>query len=125
MIRWLNLRNVLAAIAIIIVSGSVIYSQYLSRKIAKDERLKVENWVEAQRTIMNTETETIPPLAIKIIQENVDIPIIETDEKDSITNYRNIDSTKVANNTAYLKDKLRQYKAQHPPITLKLSDTPY
>ena len=125
MIRWLNIRNILAAIAIIIVSGSVIYSRYLSRKIAMDERQRVENWVEAQRTIMNTETQTIPALAIKLIQENVDIPIIETDEKDSITNYRNLDSTKVARDVSYLKGKLRQYKAERPPIILKLSDTPY
>ncbi|TKK71596.1 sensor histidine kinase [Ilyomonas limi] len=125
MIRWLNLRNILAAIAIIIVSGSIIYSRYLSQKIAKDEKQRVENWVEAQRTIMNTETQTVPPLAIKLIQENVDIPIIETDEKDSITNYRNIDSTRVANDVDYLKDKLRQFKAQRAPIILKLSDTPY
>jgi signal transduction histidine kinase len=125
MLRWLNIRNILAAIAIIIVSGSVIYSRYLSRKIAKDETQRVENWVEAQRTIMNSESQTIPALAIKIIQENVDIPIIETDEKDSITNYRNLDSIKVAKDNSYLKDKLRQYKAERRPIILKLSDTPY
>jgi signal transduction histidine kinase len=125
MLRWLNIRNILAAIAIIIVSGSVIYSRYLSRKIAKDETQRVENWVEAQRTIMNSENESIPPLAIKIIQENVDIPIIETDEKDSITNYRNLDSTKAARDASYLKGKLHQYKAERQPIKLKLSDTPY
>jgi len=125
MIRWLNLRNILAAIAIIIVSGSIIYSRYLSQKIATDEKKRVENWVEAQRTIMNTESQTIPALAIKIIQENVDIPIIETDEKDSITNYRNIDSIKVAKDNTYLKEKLAQFKAQRSPIVLRLSDTPY
>ncbi len=125
MIRWLNLRNILAAVAIIIVSGSIIYSRYLSQKIAKDERQKVESWVEAQRTIMNTESETIPALAIKIIQENVDIPIIETDERDSITNYRNLDSTKVSGNAGYLKAKLLVYKSARAPIILKLSDTPY
>lgn len=122
--RWLNLRNILAAVAIIIVSGSIIYSRYLSQKIAKDERKKVETWVEAQRTLMNTEGENIA-LAIKIIQENVDIPIIETDEKDSITNYRNLDTNKVAKNDVYLEDKLQQFKAQRAPIILKLSDTPY
>ena len=125
MIRWLNFRNLLAAIAIIIVSGSIIYSRYLTQKIARDEKNRVENWVEAQRTIMNSESQTIPPLAIKIIQENVDIPIIETDEKDSITNYRNLDSIKVIKDASYLEDKLYQYKAQRPPIILKLSDTPY
>ena len=90
-----------------------------------DETQKVETWVEAQRTIMNTEGQTIPPVAIKIIRENVDIPIIETDERDSITNFRNIDSTKVAVDTGYLKSKLQHFKQERAPIILKLSDTPY
>ncbi len=125
MISWLNWRNLLAALAILIVSGSIFYSRYLSQKIALDETQKVQTWVEAQRTIMNTEGQTIPPVAIKIIRENVDIPIIETDERDSITNFRNIDSTKVTGDAGYLTGALQQFKKERAPIILKLSDTPY
>ncbi len=96
MMRWMNWRNALAAAAILIVSGTIIYSQYLSRKIAADETLKVKTWVEAQRTVLKTNDPAILTLASTISQENDDIPIIETDERDSITSFRNIDSAALA-----------------------------
>ena len=41
MIRALfNWRTLLALLAILIVSGTIIYSQYLARKIAHEEREK-------------------------------------------------------------------------------------
>ena len=42
-----NWRTGLAIIAIAIISGTIFYSQFLARKIAKDERHRVEIWVEA------------------------------------------------------------------------------
>ena len=52
--QFLNLRTGLAAIAILIVSGTIFYSQYLARKIAKEERQKVEQWVEAGKFLINS-----------------------------------------------------------------------
>ena len=43
----------LALVAIVIVSATIFYSQYLARKIAKDERQKVEMWVAASKAILN------------------------------------------------------------------------
>lgn len=123
--RWINLRNVLAFIAIVIVTGTLVYSRYLSRKIALEEKRKVETWVEAQRTLMNADDQAALTLAFKIIQENDDIPIIETNEKDSITSYRNIDSTQVVADKGFLALKLNQYKSEHAAIILKLSGDPY
>ncbi len=125
MIQWLNWRNLLAIVAILIVSGTIIYSQYLAHKIADDETRKIKTWVEAQKTVMNSNDPLSITLASTISQENTDIPIIETNERDSITNYRNIDSGKVAANGNYLYDELTTFKAQHQPIILKLSNTPY
>ena len=79
---WLNGRTLLFLIAISIVTGTIFYSQYLSKKIAADEKQRVETWVEAQKTIMNATDQTSLNLAAKISSENKDIPIIETDEKD-------------------------------------------
>ena len=39
-------------IAVLIVSGTIVYSQYLAGKIATEERKNVAAWVEAQRTIL-------------------------------------------------------------------------
>ncbi len=124
--QWINWRSFLALIAILIVSGTIFYSNYLSKKIAKEEKQKVELWVAAQRTILNSTAETDLTLASSISTQNDDIPIIETNEKDSITNnYLNIDSSEIASNKNYLQVKLEEFKRLHPPIELVISTRPY
>jgi signal transduction histidine kinase len=124
--QWINWRTLLAVVAICIVSGTIFYSNYLSKKIGNEEKQKVETWVEAQRTIMNATEKTNLNLATRITITNDDIPIIETNEKDSITNnYLNLDSALVASDKDYLKDKLEQFKRLHKPIELVISEKPY
>jgi len=124
--QWLNWRGVLTLIAIVIVTATIAYSNYLSKKIGAEEKQKVEAWVEAQRTIMNATDQASLNLASKISTENDDIPIIETNEKDSITNnYINIDSAKVKADDKYLSQLLTQFKKLHQPIELVISDSPY
>lgn len=106
----INWRTGLALVAIMIVSGTIFYSQYLAKKIAKDEKQKVVQWVEANQFVINANSDVDITLASKIITENNTIPIIETNEKDSITDFRNLDSAKSANNIAYVENKIRQFK---------------
>jgi signal transduction histidine kinase len=106
----LNWRTGLALIAILIVSGTIFYSQYLARKIAADERIKVEQWVEASKSLLDPNI-TDTRLPSKIIFDNKDIPIIETNEKDSITYSVNLDSAKAASDPAYLPRKLKSLKS--------------
>lgn len=110
-----NWRTGLAAIAIGIVIGTIFYSQYLARKIAQEERVKVEQWVEASKSLLSPMVTDIR-LAFKIISDNHDIPIIETNERDSITNYVNLDSSKAASEPAYLTRKLKSLKSINQPI---------
>lgn len=111
----LTWRTALAAIAIGIVTGTIFYSQYLARKIAKEERQKVGQWVEASKSLLNPHVSDIR-LPFKIISDNHDIPIIETNERDSITNYVNLDSVKIAKDPAYLGRKLASLKSINQPI---------
>jgi len=113
--QFLNLRTALAVIAIAIVTGTVFYSRYVSNKIAKEERQKVELWVEASKLLLNPDVAEVR-LPFKIIQDNDDIPIIETNERDSITNYVNLDTTKAKSDKNYLQDKLKKLKAINQPI---------
>lgn len=117
-------RSALALIAIGIVSGTIFYSQYLASKIVREERQKVEQWVEASKAIaQNPDMDlTLPGM---IHNEQTSIPIIETNEKDSIVSYLNLDSTKAVADSNYLKKKLQQFRASNRPYILKLSDTPY
>lgn len=113
--QLLNWRTILALIAILIASGTIFYSQYLARKIEKDERIKVEQWVEASKSILdvnNTETK----LAFKIVKDNIDIPIIQTDEKDSILGHVNLDTLKAKADIKYLAKQLKRLKAANNPV---------
>lgn len=112
----LNWRSGLAAIAILIVTGTIFYSQYLARKIARDEKQKVEQWIEAGKFLINSPTDADTRLASMILTENTSIPIIETNENDSISQYINLDSVKASKSKAYVEKKLRQFKAQNQPI---------
>ena len=103
-------RTSLAFIAILIVTGTIFYSQYLARKIARQERLKVEQWVEASKSIMDPKI-TDTRLSFKIVKDNTDIPIIETNEKDSITGYVNLDSVQAKSNKDFLHLKLQSFKS--------------
>jgi len=124
--QLLNWRSLLALIAILIVSGTVWYSSYLADKIEKDERKKVELWVEAVTSISNpTNNET--GLASMITLKN-EIPIIETTEKDSITTWVNLDSSlveegwkkndtlRILNNNSYLQNKLKSFRSENKSI---------
>jgi signal transduction histidine kinase len=113
--QLLNWRTLLALIAILIVSGTIFYSQYLAKKIAKDERKKVEQWAEASRSLLDPAV-TDTRLPFKIIQDNTDIPIIQTNGKDSILGFINLDSAKAANEPAYLPKELRKFKTLNDPF---------
>jgi len=113
----INWRTLVAIIAILIASGTIVYSRYLANKIAIEEKQKVEEWVEAGKFLLAASNEADTRLPFKIIQNNEnDVPIIETDEKDSIIQFINIDTIKVANDRSYLTSKLKSFKSKNEPI---------
>src|ERR1700744_967273 len=101
----LNWRSLLALVAIVIVSATIFYSGYLANKIAADERQKVATWVAASKAILNNPAMdlTLPNL---IRNGQQAIPIIETNERDSITGYINLDTAKASQDKNYLYHKL-------------------
>ncbi len=121
----LNLRSVLAVIAIAIVTGTVFYSNYLSKKIAADERKKVNVWVQSLKTRADTAIQqSALDLTNIITSENTDIPIIETDEQDNPSGESlNLDTLKIKDKN-YLKDKVAEFKKAHEPITVEISKEP-
>lgn len=113
--RFLNWRTVIFVVAIAIVTGTVFYSQYLAKKIASDERQRVETWVEAGKFLISSPADTDTKLVYAILSHNDDIPIIQVNEEGSIIEHVNLDSIKVKD-SAYLVTKLKQFKSEHQPI---------
>ena len=109
----INWRTALAMVAIFIVSGTIIYSQYLAKKIAREERQKVEQWVKAGQSMITSPDNSDTRLASFILTENKSIPIIWTNEKDSIIEFVNLDSARSAESKFYVEKKLKHFKALH------------
>jgi len=117
--QFFSWRIALAFVAILIVTGTIFYSKYLANKIAREEKQKVQEWVEASTSVINPNNSGDTRLALKIIQDNSDIPIIWTDEKDSIIDHRNLDSIKVVTKKDYIKQELKTLKAINDHILWK------
>lgn len=115
--QFFNWRIGLAIIAIAIVSGTVFYSNYLAKKIAVEERQKIEQWVEAVKDITNPNVSPTNLSGKILIENNKEIPMIAVNEKDSIFESNNLDSSRINNDAAYLRNKLKEFKALHSPIS--------
>jgi signal transduction histidine kinase len=115
-LQILNWRSLMAIVAIIIVSATIFFSNYLSKKIAREEKQKIEQWVEAVKEVNNSLTNQTF-LSAKILTENSrDIPMIAVTEKDSILDHYNLDSTRVKDDGKYLAQKLKEFKSLNAPV---------
>jgi signal transduction histidine kinase len=117
-----NWRWLFALLGIGIVCGTIFYSRYLANKIELEEQQKIQQWLAASKAILNPADLNLPNL---IRNEQHSIPIIETNEKDSITSFFNLDTIKAIKDKSYLPDRLKTFRTQNPPLEIQWSDTPY
>ncbi len=120
-----NWRTGLGFIAIVIVTGTIFYSNYLSKKIAHDEREKVDVWVQSLKTRAVATEQAALDLTNTITTHNTDIPIIETDEKDNPSGEGlNLDTTAIKNDTGYLRQLVQEFKNENEPVVVEISKDP-
>ena len=114
----------MALAGIVILTATIFYSQYLAKKIAVDERQKVDLWVAASKSMLtNPAMDLTLPNLIRNGQQS--IPIIETNEQDSIIDFINLDSARAAQDKGWLYGQLKRFRDENKRIEVKLSDTPY
>jgi signal transduction histidine kinase len=124
--QLLNWRVGLALLAVAIVTGTIFYSNFLAKKIAVEERKKVNVWVQSLKTRATATEQSALNLTNIITSENTDIPIIETDENDNPSGEGlNLDTLLIKSDTNYLTEKVAEFKKQHEPITVEISKDPY
>ncbi|MDR2810668.1 MAG: HAMP domain-containing histidine kinase [Tannerellaceae bacterium] len=110
---------ILGGVAIAI--ASVVVSNTLIKKLAEDEREKIEIWAEAGRVIVNEDTSLNMSLSLRIIQGNTSIPVFLCDENDHIIEYRNIKLPE-KNVDDFLKKKVKDFKSKNAPISIDMGD---
>lgn len=120
-----NWRTGLAMVAIAIVTGTIFYSDYLSKKIALDESEKVDVWVQSLKTRAATSEQTALDLTTTITEHNTDIPIIETDEKDNPSGeWLNLDTAQIKKDSNYLRKKVAEFRNQNDAIVVEVNKEP-
>ncbi|MBN8567583.1 MAG: HAMP domain-containing histidine kinase [Flavobacteriales bacterium] len=113
-----NVTRWIIIIASFIIVSLILWNTYsFFQRFKEDERLKMELWAQAQITVNNSLDEDVT-LPLKIISNTNTIPIIVTNEKDSIINYTNIDDIDI-NDTIKLKNYLEKLKNENEPIVMQ------
>jgi signal transduction histidine kinase len=118
--QFLSWRIALAFLAIVIVSGTIFYSQYLARKIKREEKQRVEQWYQAAKFIQKTPDSIDTRFANQILIDQKFIPVIEADEKDQWLDWVNLDSASAIKNgksdSNYIQHKLEKFKGLNAPL---------
>ncbi|POS03134.1 sensor histidine kinase [Flavobacterium croceum] len=113
-IRWII---ILTSFFIVVL---IVWNTYAFFKIFKtDERIKMQHWATATKTIDKADLDSDITLPLEIIQ-SANIPIIVTD-KDSVINTLNVEEA-VQKNPAKLKVMLEHLKSQNDPIVMHAGD---
>ena len=105
--------------AVLIGMGSLIYTGNLVTKLKTEERENIKLWAEATRLISLTDTSQNVEFLSLIIDNNNTVPVILTDESDSIISARNFVEMKV-DEPEYLRKKLDNIKENNEPIMVDL-----
>ena len=109
-------RWILIAASFVIIT-LILWNTYTFFQIFKnEERVKMEIWAEAQKTLKNVDENTDIELPLKIFQ-NASIPILLM-ENDTIINSKNIDE-EILKNKSESSKLLLKLKDQNEPISIE------
>ncbi len=115
------LKLVFIAVAALIVVASVFFTNSLSRKLATEEKKKIEIWADATRQLILADENTNVDFLLNIIEDNTTIPVIMTDDHDRMLQHRNI-KTPSKNEAQFFARKIADLKENRPSIVIKLDE---
>ncbi len=112
--RWLIITSSLLLLGLFIWNIILFFNQ-----LKKEERLKMEIWVDAQKELLeNSNSEnSFSPILLSIIQKNTSTPMILYSVKDKVYNARNISATDSVSQEALQKLSLT-FAEQYTPIEI-------
>jgi len=117
-LRW----NVIIILIAGLIVSSLIFTNSLVKVLSTEERKKIELWAEGMKQLSDLESSNKDiTFVFEVIQNNTTVPVILTDEKDSILSFRNIPITKIntPEKSSNFLDKMRR---SHDPILVTLLD---
>ena len=129
-------KILLLIVAVFIGVASLLYTNWLSKKMANEERKKVELWAEATKRLavtgipntneayveqLNTAYNT---LILSILEQNTTIPVIITEPGGDLNNDFNI-HYRAGRKEQVLSNELEKMKTYAEPIRIDLSEDDY
>src|ERR1700735_3594910 len=126
--RW---KYSLLPFATVIASGSLLYTNYLVRNIARSERTRAQVWAMSMKQELASDDNDFLNYVFAVRDSSL-VPAIVTDNRGDIQLSRGLDSTKVfikleaeGNKKLkyappFLQSELDYMKKQHEPIQLKV-----
>jgi len=111
--RWILILTSFVIVSLILWNTYTFFQRF-----KKDERLKMELWAEAQTNVFSSDVDADISLPLKIISNTTTIPIIVTDESDSIVNKTNIEDID-EKDSAKLRNLLEKLKKENDPIVME------
>jgi two-component system, sporulation sensor kinase D len=126
--RW---KYSLLAFATVIAAGSLLYTQFLVRNIAKSERTRAQVWAMSMKQVFASDDNDFYNFIFAVRDSSV-VPAIVTDEQGDLQFFRGLDSTKtfiklaaednkkVKYDPQYFQSELAEMKKEHEPIKLNV-----
>lgn len=128
--RW---KYILIAFAVIIATGSLWYTNYLVKNIARSERTRAQIWALSMKQVVTSDDNDFLQYVFAVRDSSL-VPAIMVDEKGDIKYTRGLDPTKTnikmpgdekvkdapKYDPAYFQDELDYMKKQHEPIELTM-----
>jgi two-component system, sporulation sensor kinase D len=124
--RW---KYSLLTFAVVIASGSLLYTSYLARNIARAERTRAQVWAMSMKQVTASDDNDFLNYVFAVRDSSV-VPAIVTDDKGEIQLYRGLDpgktniklqadgNKKLKYDPLYFDAELADMKKQHEPIKL-------
>ncbi|MEO6633091.1 MAG: HAMP domain-containing sensor histidine kinase [Mucilaginibacter sp.] len=126
--RW---KYSLLTFAVVIASGSLLYTSYLARNIARSERTRAEVWALSMKHLLMADDDDFLGYVVSV-RDSLSVPAIVTDAKGEVQFTRGLDPTKTHIKLAaegkkgltydpeYFKRELAYMQDQHAPIKYKV-----
>jgi two-component system, sporulation sensor kinase D len=115
----------LLAFAVLIGMASLYYTNNLVSRLKDQERRNMQLWAEAYAQINETGlNQEINSLVSTVIENNNTVPVILTDERDSIIDIRNFNPSRIGDRN-YIDKKLKTIKEKNKSILINLDPGHY
>mgnify|MGYP000040522951 FL=1 len=115
--RW-KIYLLMGALAIVV--GSFWFTSNLTRKLAEEERKKVELWAQGMKELtQNRNLDKDYTFILEVIRNNETVPMILTDENEKMISMRNVNVGK-RNREQAIQKRIEEMKQEHQPIEISL-----